>query len=84
MHKDTSSQPAVKDSGICDIFCIGRFFLDIFLGPFLQPVFHNAPFTDKMWAGRSNPEIWAPAANVQTRAAPERSRPNSDEVDKGW
>ena len=27
-------RPAVKDSGICDIFCIGRFFLDIFWGVF--------------------------------------------------
>ena len=63
-------------------FASAAFFLTFFGGRFLQPVFHNAPFTDKMWAGGSNPEIWAPAApNVQTRAAPERSRPNSDDSD---
>ena len=46
-----------------------------FLGRFLQPVFHNAPFTDKMWVGRSNPKIWAlsSSTNVQSRAGAERS-----------
>ena len=56
-----------------------------FLGRFLQPVFHNAPFTDKMWVGRSNPKIWAPSSstNVQSRAElKEAAWPNPDLVDK--
>ena len=76
MHKGTSFQPPVKDSGICDIFCIRRFFSRHFFGRFCSRF--STTLLSRTKCGpvglilRSGHQA-AAAANVQTRPAPERT-----------